>query len=104
MWLDAARLMKIGGSAASGGMTCEILDFWGHYTLDKTLDDPEGWEVQNLLTVARLVAKSALERDDSVGVHFRTDAPEGRPSSAYQVSSERNPDGTEPIRIALATT
>ncbi len=84
--------------------TCEILDFWGHYTLDKTLDGPEGWEVQNLLTVARLVAKSALQRDDSVGVHFRSDAADGTPSAAYQVSTERNPDGTEPVRIALATT
>jgi L-aspartate oxidase len=54
--------------------TCDILDFWGHYTLDKTFDDVLGWETQNKLTVARLIALSALERADSIGVHFRSDA------------------------------
>lgn len=54
--------------------TRDILDFWGHYTLDKTFDDVEGWEVQNQLTVARLVALSALQRRESIGVHFREDA------------------------------
>lgn len=55
--------------------TADILEFWGHYTLDKTFDDVEGWELQNLLTVARLVTHSAQERTESLGVHFRGDAP-----------------------------
>ena len=55
--------------------TCEILDFWAHYTLDKTFDTTMGWEMQNALTVAKIVATAALERTESVGVHFRDDAP-----------------------------
>ena len=55
--------------------TCEILDFWSHYTLDKTLDTTSGWELQNALTLAKIIATAALERTNSVGVHFRDDAP-----------------------------
>ena len=54
--------------------TLEILDFWGRFTLDKVFDDPAGWEVQNKLTVARLVTLAALARTNSVGVHYRADA------------------------------
>ncbi len=54
--------------------TLEILDFWGRFTLDKTFDDTVGWEVQNKLTVARLITLSSLLRTDSIGVHFRVDA------------------------------
>ncbi len=53
--------------------TLDIIEFWGHYVLDKTFDEPFAWETQNMLTVARLVAMSALDRTQSVGVHFRTD-------------------------------
>ncbi len=57
--------------------TCDILKFWGHYTLDKTFDEPDGWELQNMVLVAHATASSALERRESLGVHFRTDAPVG---------------------------
>lgn len=56
--------------------TCDILKFWGHYTLDKTFDEPDGWELQNMLLIAHATASSALERGESLGVHFRSDAPE----------------------------
>lgn len=53
----------------------EMLDFWARYTLDKIFDDPEGWEVQNLLLVAWLTARSALWREESRGCHARDDTP-----------------------------
>lgn len=55
--------------------TIEIVDFWGRYVMDKVLEDRHGWETQNLLTVARLMAQSALARQESRGVHFRGDYP-----------------------------
>ena len=53
----------------------DMLEFWARYTLDKIFDEPDGWEVQNMLTVAHLVAQSALWRAESRGCHMRTDAP-----------------------------
>jgi L-aspartate oxidase len=35
----------------------------------------EGWRERNLLTVARLIARAALRREESRGGHFRADFP-----------------------------
>ncbi len=56
--------------------TVEIIDFWGRYVMDKVLDDRAGWETQNMLTVSRCIAHSALARQESRGVHYRSDFPE----------------------------
>jgi L-aspartate oxidase len=56
--------------------TEEIIEFWQSYVLDKEFDEPAGWELQNMLTLSRLVSRSALERAESRGTHFRTDFPE----------------------------
>jgi len=55
--------------------TVHIIEFWGHYVMDKTLDEEFGWETQNMLTVARLIAMAAERRTESRGVHFRSDYP-----------------------------
>lgn len=51
----------------------EMTRFWARYTLDKIFDDPEGWEVQNMLLVSHLIAQSAAWREESRGAHSRTD-------------------------------
>ncbi len=48
---------------------------YSKYVLRHTFDDVPGWELQNLLTVALLLTRSALERRESRGVHSRTDYP-----------------------------
>jgi len=53
--------------------TIEAIEFWGRYILDKTFDRPFGWEAQNMLTTAWLVANAALERTESRGVHYLED-------------------------------
>ncbi|MBI3834690.1 MAG: L-aspartate oxidase [Planctomycetes bacterium] len=70
--------------------TAEILDFWGHYTLDKTFDSPSGWELQNKLTVAKACAASALARTESIGVHFRSDADSHGSASLYHTQIARD--------------
>jgi len=43
--------------------------------MDKVFDEPFGWECQNMLTLALLMARAAEERKESRGVHFRQDYP-----------------------------
>jgi L-aspartate oxidase len=45
------------------------------YVLLQDLGSLEGWELQNLLTVGLQMALAALAREESRGVHFRTDFP-----------------------------
>lgn len=54
----------------------EIITFWQRYVMDKTFDSPDGWQCQNMLTVALLMAHSAEIRNESRGVHFRQDHPQ----------------------------
>jgi succinate dehydrogenase/fumarate reductase flavoprotein subunit len=53
--------------------TVEIIDFWRRYVMDKVFDKPADWQCQNMLTVSRLIARGALLRRESRGVHFRSD-------------------------------
>ncbi len=56
--------------------TQEIIRFWQRYVMDKVFDSPQGWECQNMLTVCLLMAQSAQMRQESRGVHFRSDFPD----------------------------
>jgi L-aspartate oxidase len=62
---DAARLKEAQSD----------VEFWCRYVLIREFDDRKGWELQNLLTVARLMIESALQRQESRGTHFRSDFP-----------------------------
>ncbi|MFQ5414344.1 MAG: L-aspartate oxidase [Phycisphaerae bacterium] len=83
------------------GETCDLMAFWGHFTLDKTFNGPDGWTTQNKLTVARLIAMSARERDDSLGVHFRADAGDAPPPAPYHVCVSRDADHTRVARVPV---
>ena len=43
---------------------------------------PPGYELRNIHTVAQLIARCALARQESRGAHFRTDFPAPRPEFA----------------------
>ncbi len=60
--------------------TIDIINFWSRYVLDKPFDTPAGWEVQNMLQVARLISTAALNRTESRGAHFRDDFPQPDPA------------------------
>ncbi|WP_345681699.1 L-aspartate oxidase [Novipirellula caenicola] len=45
------------------------------YVMSRQFDTVEGWELQNMLLVASCVVRSALARNESRGVHFRSDFP-----------------------------
>jgi L-aspartate oxidase len=62
---DRRRLMEARSDVA----------FWCRYVLAREFDGRPGWELQNLLTIARLMIDSALAREESRGCHFRSDFP-----------------------------
>jgi L-aspartate oxidase len=54
----------------------ENIDLWCSYVLPRQFSDPQGWELQNMLTVARVVISAALQREETRGVHLRIDFPQ----------------------------
>jgi L-aspartate oxidase len=80
----------------------EIIEFWGKYVLDKTFDEPSGWEAQNLLSVGRLVVLSARHRQRSLGVHCRIDEPGTDPHEPpYHLVIQRTAEGPSVRRVGL---
>ncbi len=49
--------------------------FWCRYILARTFETQAGWELQNMLTFGGLMIWSALQREESRGVHYRSDYP-----------------------------
>jgi L-aspartate oxidase len=54
----------------------EAVDQWRRYVLARQFADAEGWELQNMLSLARVMIQAALLREESRGVHLRTDFPQ----------------------------
>ena len=53
----------------------ETIDRWRRYVLPAQYTSLQGWELQNMLTVARIMVDAAFQREESRGVHLRTDFP-----------------------------
>jgi L-aspartate oxidase len=73
-----AAMWRACGVRRSGETLAEALDAvdqWRRYVLARQFDDIEGWELQNMLTLARVMIQAALVREESRGVHLRTDFP-----------------------------
>jgi L-aspartate oxidase len=43
--------------------------------LGRQFSDISGWQLQNMLTVGRVMIAAALAREETRGVHLRTDYP-----------------------------
>ena len=61
----------------------EAVEGWCRYVLPQQFADPPGWQLQNMLEVARLMIQSAIHRRETRGVHVRSDFPET--SDAWRV-------------------
>ncbi len=62
--------------------TVETIKAWSRYVLAEQFHMRPGFEVQNMLTTAHVIAVSALQRTESRGAHQRTDFPETDPAWA----------------------
>jgi L-aspartate oxidase len=54
----------------------EKIDFWSSYVLDRQFAGPSGWQLQNMLSIAKLLTLSARMRTESRGAHHRLDFPD----------------------------
>jgi L-aspartate oxidase len=63
------------------------VSFWDRYVSDREFSDPRGWELQNMLLVAKLLIASAMARKESRGVHFRSDFPETDPKQDEHIAT-----------------
>lgn len=54
----------------------KMIDNWCNYVLDKEFLFPAGWEVQNMLTTARVITEMAERREETRGAHYRKDFPD----------------------------
>jgi succinate dehydrogenase / fumarate reductase flavoprotein subunit len=84
------ELAKLGERAGRAGVT-------GHREYNP------GWhtaiDLQNLLTVSEAIARSAIERKESRGGHFREDFPDKIAEYAtFNIVTRRKPDGSMEVR------
>lgn len=52
------------------------IEHWQQYVAVSQFCDPLGWELQNMLTISQIIVRAALQREESRGVHLRTDFPQ----------------------------
>jgi L-aspartate oxidase len=76
MWRSVGVLRN----AADLDEAMEMITFWCRYVMDKEFESADGWQLQNMLTVARLIVMFARQREESRGVHYRSDFPETSPN------------------------
>ena len=76
------------------------LDSWASYTLDKIFDDRAGWEVQNLIWNAAVIARAAAWRRESRGTHYRLDYAEADPDMRVHFTWRRGRD--EPGAVGVS--
>ena len=53
----------------------QTVDSWCRYVLHRQFSGPQGWQLQNLLEVGRLMIYASLARTETRGVHVRSDYP-----------------------------
>lgn len=82
MWRRAGITRDAAGLAEAA----EQVEYWRGYVLAHVFDDPAGWTLQNLLTIARLAIAAAVERTESRGAHTRADYPETDASWARHIA------------------
>jgi len=85
------------GVERSGDSLAEALatvEGWCRYVLPQQFADPQGWQLQNMLEVARLMIRGAIRRDETRGVHFRADHPDT--SEAWRVHIAWHRGAAEP--------
>ena len=81
MWRDVG----IERNAAGLESALQQIEFWDRYVGPREFQLTKGWELQNMLLVARLMIVSAMARKETRGVHTRSDYPSTDPGQTDHV-------------------
>jgi len=82
MW----RSVGIERDAAGLESALHRIEFWDRYVGTREFNTTQGWELQNMLLVARLMILAASARKESRGTHSRIDFPNTDPAQAAHLS------------------
>jgi L-aspartate oxidase len=76
--LQSLMFRQVGIERDAEGLdeAAQQVDFWSQYVQAIEFDEPSGWELQNMLTVAGVMIRTAKERTESRGTHYRLDFPQ----------------------------
>jgi hypothetical protein len=97
MW----RNVGIERSAVNLQAALHQIEFWDRYVGPHEFSITRGWELQNMLLVARLMITAALARKESRGTHSRTDFPNTDPN---QIEHDCTSKFAGNAQLQLATT
>ena len=86
--LASLMTRRVGIARDAGGLSeaGRQVDFWAKFAGTQEFSEPAGWELQNMLLAARLMAAAAAARKESRGVHFRSDHPAPHPGDGEHVT------------------
>jgi len=70
------------------GLSDALMDIegWSRYVLTRQFDSADGWELQNMLTVAQLLLEGAAKRRETRGAHNRSDFTETLPLAEHSLN------------------
>jgi L-aspartate oxidase len=100
--LRALMWRQVGVERAGGPLAeaLETVEGWCRYVLPRQFAEPQGWQLQNMLQVARLMIRGAIERAETRGVHFRGDHPEASPEWRAHIGWRRGAAEPQITRLA----
>ncbi|MDR2641787.1 MAG: L-aspartate oxidase [Planctomycetaceae bacterium] len=81
LWRNAGVIRNESGLRAALDDTLQ----WSRYIFSQHFSNIAGWEVQNMLIVARLIIEGALSRCETRGAHNREDYPKKLPNAEHTV-------------------
>ena len=85
--LNSEMWRNVGIERSAEGLEAALqqVEFWDRYVGPREFQTTQGWELQNMLLVARMMIRAALLRQESRGTHYRNDYPATDPNQADHI-------------------